>query len=150
MLISLHYHLSFLYLGHFGQMNNNAKSGVFSILGLTYIRIIKSSMAGIIRATSRENVSSGIFDQVRFKLACSATETSKNLELLDIASIHIILSKQQTTKVLIRLRGCTGWSAPLLIAYGIRHIFAWPGPYLCRILVPILGNREKIVGLKFQ
>ena len=27
-------------------------------------------------ATSRENVSSGIFDQVRFKPACSATETS--------------------------------------------------------------------------
>ena len=30
----------------------------------------------IIWATSRENVSSGIFDQVRFKPACSATEVS--------------------------------------------------------------------------
>ena len=27
-------------------------------------------------ATSRENVSSGIFDKVRFKPACSATEAS--------------------------------------------------------------------------
>ena len=28
--------------------------------------------------------------------------------------------------MLIRLRGCAGWSAPLLFAFGIRHIFAWP------------------------
>ena len=73
-------------------------------------------------------MSSGIFYQVRFKPACSATETSLNLETLDIASTHIILSSQRTTTVLIRLRGCTGWSAPLLFLYGIRHIFAWPGP----------------------
>ena len=80
-------------------------------------------------ATSHENVSSEIFDQVRFKPACSATKASLNLETLDIASIHsITLSKQQTTKVLIRLRGCAGWSAPLLFAYAIRHIFVWPGP----------------------
>ena len=32
--------------------------------------------------------------------------------------------------MLIRLRRCTGWSAPLLFAYGIRHIFAWPGPFI--------------------
>ena len=38
-----------------------------------------------------------------------------------LASTHTILSRQQTTKVLIRLRGCTGWSAPLMFAYGIRH-----------------------------
>ena len=79
-------------------------------------------------ATSRENLSSEIFDQVRFKPACSATEASKSLETLDIASIHILLSEQRTTKVLISLRGCAGWSAPLLFAYGIRHVFAWPGP----------------------
>ena len=41
---------------------------------------------------------------------------------------YVILSKQQTTKVLIRLPGCAGWSMPLLFAYGIRHVFAWPGP----------------------
>ena len=32
--------------------------------------------------------------------------------------------------MLIRLRGCPGWSASLLFAYGIRHVFAWPGPIL--------------------
>ena len=78
-------------------------------------------------ARSRENVSSGNFHQVRVKPGCSTTETSYNLETLDIASIHIILSKKRTTKVLIRQRGCAGWSAPLLFAYVIRHIFTWPG-----------------------
>ena len=32
-----------------------------------------------------------------------------------------ILSKQRTTKALIRLRGCAGWSAPLLFAYDINR-----------------------------
>ena len=41
----------------------------------------------------------------------------------DWASIHIILSKQRTTKVLIRLRGCAGWSAPLLFARGLQFSF---------------------------
>ena len=38
----------------------------------------------------------------------------------------ITLSRQRTTKGLIRLRGCAGWSAPLLFAYDIRHVFSWP------------------------
>ena len=82
----------------------------------------------LIWATLRENVSSGIFDQVRFKPVCSATEASYNLETLEKASIHI-LSKQWTTNVLIRLRGCAGWSVPLLFAYDIRHVCAWSGPF---------------------
>ena len=94
----------------------------------------KSLSKCVIWATSRENVSSGIFDKVRFKPAWSATEPSYNLETLDTASIYIKLSKQRKTKVLIRLRGRTGWSAPLLFAHGIRHVFAWPGPFdfFCR------------------
>ena len=48
----------------------------------------------------------GVCDEVRLKPACSATETSQGLEILDIASIDIILSKQRITKALIRLRGC--------------------------------------------
>ena len=60
----------------------------------------------------------GVCDQVRLKPACSATGTSQGLGILDIASTDIILSKQRTTKALIRLRWCAGWSAPLLFAYG--------------------------------
>ena len=44
-------------------------------------------------ATSRETVSLGIFDQVRFKPAYSAKEKNMNLGTLNRASIHIILSK---------------------------------------------------------
>ena len=72
-------------------------------------------------------MSSGVSVQVRLKPACAATEASWRLEISAIESRDIILSKQRTTKALIRLRGCAGWSAPLLFAYDIRHIFSWPG-----------------------
>ena len=79
-------------------------------------------------ATSSGNVSSGVCDQVTFKPACSAIETSSKLEISDLKSRDIILFKERTTKVLIGLHGCAGWSVPLLFAYGIKHVFAWPGP----------------------
>ena len=50
----------------------------------------------------------GVCDQGRLKPACTATEARRRLEISDIETRGIILSKQQTTKVLIRLRGCTG------------------------------------------
>ena len=68
-----------------------------------------------------------VFDQVRLKPACATTEASWSLESLVLASIFIILSRQRKTKALIRLRGCAGWSAPLLFAYDINtfsHEFA--------------------------
>ena len=74
-----------------------------------------------ISASSWENVSSGVSDQVRHKPTCSTTKTSQSLEISAIESRDIILSMQQTTKALITL------SAPLLFAYDIRHIFSWPG-----------------------
>ena len=40
----------------------------------------------------------------------------KNTEILRVASLSIILSWERTTKALIRLRGCVGWSAPLMFA----------------------------------
>ena len=52
-----------------------------------------------------------------------------SLEISAVESTDIILSKQWTTKALIGLRGCAGWSAPLLFAYDIRHIFSWPGSF---------------------
>ena len=78
-------------------------------------------------ATTRQNVSSGVSNQARHKQACTATETSLSLEISAIESRDIILSKQRTTKALIRLRGCASWSVPLLFAYDIRHVFSWPG-----------------------
>ena len=63
----------------------------------------------------------GVWDQVRFKPA------SWRLEILNIETRGIILSRQWTTKGLIRRRGCAGWSAPLLFAYGKKQVFSWRG-----------------------
>ena len=41
-----------------------------------------------------------------------------SLETYAIENIDILLSRQQTLKVLMRLRGCTGWYAFLSFAYG--------------------------------
>ena len=45
-----------------------------------------------------------------------------------VASVHMILSKRRTTKALIRLRACTGWSAPVLFANPQRQVFSRQGP----------------------
>ena len=60
----------------------------------------------------------GVSDQIRHKPACAATEASYSLEISDIETRDDILSGQRKLKVLIRLRGCADWSAPLLFAYG--------------------------------
>ena len=55
-------------------------------------------------ASSRENLSSGVCNQVRLKLSCSASEASESHEIANIENRDIILSMQRTTKALIRLR----------------------------------------------
>ena len=81
-------------------------------------------------ATTWQNVSLGVSNQARHKAACAATDASYSLEISAIESRDIILPKQRTTKALTRLRGCAGWSVPLLFAYDIRHIFSWPGSHV--------------------
>ena len=41
----------------------------------------------------------------------------------------MILSKKRITKALIRLRGCAGWSAPVLFANPLRQVFSRRGPF---------------------
>ena len=55
-----------------------------------------------------------VCDIVKLKPDCLASETSRNIEILRIASGIIKLSRKRTTKALLSLRGCAGWSAPLL------------------------------------
>ena len=63
----------------------------------------------------------GFCEQVRLKPVCSGTHTSYILEVLDVTTRGVVLSMQRTTNALFRLRGCAGWSAPLLFAYGINR-----------------------------
>ena len=60
----------------------------------------------------------GVSDQVRLK---PAAQLQKLARVLDVASRGITLYRQWTMKALIRLRGCAGWSAPLLFACGINR-----------------------------
>ena len=53
--------------------------------------------------------------QVMLKPVSSATETSYVENLLE-ESLDMVCSKMRITKALISLRGCAGWSAPLLFA----------------------------------
>ena len=50
----------------------------------------------------------GVFDSVRLKPARSGTEAGECHEIANIETRAIILPRQRTTKVLIRLRGCAG------------------------------------------
>ena len=50
------------------------------------------------------------------KPACLATETSWKIAISLMSSLDMILSNMHIKKALIRLRGCAGWSAPLLFA----------------------------------
>ena len=52
---------------------------------------------------------------------------------MDIETRGIILSGQRRTKALISLRGCAGWSAPLLFAYGINR-FSHDLAHICAYL----------------
>ena len=64
----------------------------------------------------------GASNKVRFKQACSATETCSKIDILLVVSLDMILSNMQITKALTRLCGCAGWSAPLLFAR--RQVFS--------------------------
>ena len=44
----------------------------------------------------------------------SNTETTYKIEILPLASLHMIFSKKQMTKALIRLWGCAGWFVAVL------------------------------------
>ena len=77
----------------------------------------------------------GVPVKARFKPVSSATETIKKIEISPVASLHINFFKKRITKALIRLRGCAGWSAPLLFANPQRHVSWRRGPYytLCKL-----------------
>ena len=57
---------------------------------------------------------SQIYEEVSLKPDCSATETSKNIEILLVASLFMIFSNKGITKAWIRLPKSAGWSAHLL------------------------------------
>ena len=69
----------------------------------------------------REKTCLGVSDKASFKPVSSATETSWKIE---VGSLPTVLSKKRITKALIRLRGCAGWSGPVLFAFLRRQVFS--------------------------
>ena len=65
----------------------------------------------------------GVSDKVRHRPVFAATETSKKIKILLVASLYNILYNKRITKSLSRLLGCAGWSAPLLFANPRRPVF---------------------------
>ena len=78
----------------------------------------------------------GCYDKECFKPVSYAKETSLKIEISPAASLHMILSKKQKKKALIRLRGCAGWSAPVLFTNPRRQGFSRRGPYYSCIYDP--------------
>ena len=82
----------------------------------------------------------GVSDKVRFKPACSQLQRlARKIEILLVASLDMILSKKQITKALFRLRGCAGWSAPVLFANPQRQVFLRRGPICSHIVAHVYG-----------
>ena len=64
-----------------------------------------------------------VSNKASFKPVSSATEKSWKIEILFVARLYMVLSKKRITKALIRLCGCAGWSALLLLANLRRQVF---------------------------
>ena len=73
----------------------------------------------------------GLSDKASFKPVSSTTETSYKIEISSVGSQLMILSKKWIIKALIRLRGCAGWSAPLLLAKPPKTGFLVARPKWC-------------------
>ena len=62
------------------------------------------------QVTARENMSSGFLTKRVLNQSLRLNRLARN-----VASVDMIHLKKQTTKLLMRLRGCACWSAPLLL-----------------------------------
>ena len=113
-----------------------------SFAGLNYIALIylhRDQITQIGRGSTNKKVQDQmgldatkpvfrVSDKASFKTVSSATETSSKTEISPVASLHMILSKKRVIKALIRLRGCAGWSAPVLFANPPRQVVSRRGP----------------------
>ena len=68
-------------------------------------------------------------------------------QILSLASLDKWLSNKQIIMVLIRLRGCAGWSAPLLFANPQRQVFSIEAhKILCLVYDPGLYVQGQFLG----
>ena len=87
-----------------------------------------------------------VSDKATFKPVSLATGTSQKIEISPVASLHMILSTKRITKALIRLRGCAGWSAPVLFTNPRRQVFSGCGPYNIRYVCRVTSLAFRVNG----
>ena len=101
-----------------------------ALIGAPKIEILHLSLFCLTRsemtytwASSWENLSSGVSDQSDSNWHAQLQKLSWGLKfwLQKLEPLHYLGSEQQ--------RRWSGWSAPLLFAYDIIHIFSWPGSH---------------------
>ena len=74
------------------------------------------------------NLSSGLPSKRDSNQSSQLQRLSRNNKISPVASLHMKLSKRRITMALIRLRGCAGWSAPVLFTTLRRQGFLQRGP----------------------
>ena len=108
---------------------------VFNIIICCTWSICPRTVEQATQATTREKLSSGIPTKRVSNQSLRPNRLARKL-ILDM-----ILLKKQTTKLLMRLRGCTGWSAPWLLQItGDRFSQSRSNCYMCHFTM----NAEKI------
>ena len=85
-----------------------------------------TSFVSITHYATRKSISIDC-DQDGRKPACSATETEKNLENVEVTSKVVILFRQRTTMIRIRLCGSGGGGGGTLIFSYIRRLGSFLG-----------------------
>ena len=91
------------------------------VLNLNYTSIV------FVRTSPRQNLSSGFLQKRDSNQSPQLHRLAIGISLVE--SLDMELSKKRITKALISLRGCAGWSAPLLFANPQRQVFSRPDPY---------------------
>ena len=96
-------------------------------------------------ASSWENVSSWVCDQVRLNRPAQLQKLAWGLKfwLQKLETLHYLRNEQQR-----RWLDCAGWSAPLLFAYDIRHVFSWPGSRVYNLLCFTLAQLSRLITKK--
>ena len=88
---------------------------VFNIIICCTWNICPRTVEQAIQATTRENLSSGFPTKRVSNQSLRLNRLDRKLIFFRKASLGMILLKKQTTKLLMRLRGCAGCSGPLLL-----------------------------------
>ena len=116
-------------VGLLDDVERNPMNSLLIIFGFNIIicctwNICPRTVEQATQATTPENLSSGFPTKGVSNQSLRLNRLDRKLNFFSHeASLGMILLKKQTTKLLMRLRGCAGWSGPLLLQI-TRQVFS--------------------------